>query len=424
MKKAFDANVSRAKPRVRLGALMTEASLSAAAVESLAQQVAHEAPVIPSVMEPADSMDLSSALKARAQARANRSSAAEMLQEALSTVPAPRPTPAVEEPRAAWDAHEENPRAFAAAAAAAPVAQSRPWDAHAEKPRAAELPVAQSRAVVAPQAAVEAPVARSAVHAPVVEAPRAFVESQPVVEAPRAHAEPPPAVTEVQTAPPPHLEQDTTERRERLRERLKAVRENPRPEPLPDTVAEAGVLAVERISALQTELAKARAMNLALAQDLEAARRQAERATEEARLRMDEAKRLSSEMEGRVTLLSELERELESLEGERNESLLALQEARQVLELREREKQELVETVAKKDQEISDSLAEEERLAAELETAQEAMTSLRRGADALKGERDTLARQVSELTRERAELLEARKALEAVHRALSSAAMR
>ena len=139
---------------------------------------------------------------------------------------------------------------------------------------------------------------------------------------------------------------------------------------------------------------------------------------------MDEAKRLSSEMEGRVTLLSELERELESLEGERNESLLALQESRQVLELRERENHGLVETVAKKDQEISDSLAEEERLAAELEVAQETMGALRRGSDALKGERDTLARQVSELTRERAELLEARKALEAVHRALSSASLR
>jgi hypothetical protein len=381
MKKAFDANVSRAKPRVRLGALMTaENNLSTETVESLAQQVAHEAPpVIPSV----DSMDLGSALRMRAQARANRTSAAEALQEAISA-------PARDEVQAratTWAApvHE------VVAAAPAPVVE--------------QVVVEAPRAFVAPEPTPQ---------------PRAYVEAPQ----PRAHAEAPAEVTEVQTAPPPHFEADPAERRERLRERLKAVRENPRPEPLPDTVAEAGVLAVERISALQTELSKARAMNLALAQDLEAARRQAERATEEARLRMDEAKRLSSEMEGRVTLLSELERELESLEGERNESLLALQESRQVLELREREKQDLLETVARKDQEISDSLAEEERLAAELEGAQETMGSLRRSSDALKGERDTLARQVSELTRERAELLEARKALEAVHRALSSAAIR
>lgn len=370
MKKAFDANVSRARPRVRLGALMTapvEDSVSEAAVEALAQQVAAEPPpVIPS-KEPQAS--LSDALKARAFARANRGTAAEVLKDALTDVPQafapPRPTPRVH---------------------------------------------------------VDAPVIDSAAR----RQPEPMPMPPPVQARVAAHAEPTPEVTEVQTAPAPDADpdRDAGERRERLRERLKAVRENPRPEPLPDTVAEAGVLAVERISALQSELAKARAMNLALTQDLEAARRQAERATEEARMRMDEARRLSTEMEGRVALLSELERELEALEGERNESLLALQESRQVLEARERERAELVELVTKKDQEISDSLAEEERLAGELEAAQESMASLRRSGDALKSERDTLARQVSELTKERAELLEARKALEAVHRALSHAAMR
>ena len=50
MKKAFDANVSRAKPRVRLGSLMTESAVTAATVESIAQQVAQEeAPVIESM---------------------------------------------------------------------------------------------------------------------------------------------------------------------------------------------------------------------------------------------------------------------------------------------------------------------------------------------------------------------------------------
>lgn len=352
MKKAFDANVSRAKPRMRLGALLTAESAAepemAAMVNALAEQVAQEG--APSSEAPAaDATDLGVALKARAHARASRPTAAEAFQEAIAGVDTPH------------------------------------------------------REVVA---AVERVL-------------------------PQAHAEPPPAVIEVQTAPAPSATPlpeggegpGAVERRERLRERLKAVRENPRPEPLPDTVAEAGVLAVERIAALQTELAKSRAMNLALAQDLEAARRQAERATEEARLRMDEAKRLASEMEGRVKLLSELERELESLEGERNDSLLALQDARSGFVALEREKQELLQSLAQKEQEISDSLAEEERLATELEEAQDSMAALRRSADALKGERDTLARQVSELTRERVELLEARKALEAVHRALSSATM-
>ena len=151
-----------------------------------------------------------------------------------------------------------------------------------------------------------------------------------------------------------------SERRERLKERLKAVRENPRPEPLPETVAEAGVLAVERISALQTELVKVRTLNLALTQDLEATRRQAERATEEARLRMDEARRLSSEMEGRAKLLNDLERELGALEGERNERCSRFRNPRQQLDAREHEEDELKAEIGKHQQALVESLSEEE----------------------------------------------------------------
>lgn len=381
MKKAFDANVSRARPRLRLGTMMGSdaAQVTAETVESLAQAVAQE-PVIPSREPP---VDLSQALKARQTARAGRPSAAEALTSALQTS-AQHEAPVGEVVTVAR--HEVE--------APTPVVQT-------------EAPVATRREVVQ---AVEAPAevqteARVATRREVVQA---------AVEAPAE-------VREVQTAPLEAPGPDSAERRERLRERLKAVRENPRPEPLPETVAEAGVLAVERIATLQSELAKTRAMNLALSQDLEAARRQAERATEEARLRMDEARRLSAEMEGRVQLLADLERELAALEGERNEALLALQESRAAIESAEREKHELREAVQTKDQELEASLQEEERLAAELESAHEAMAGLRRSADVLKTERDTLARQVADLTKERAELLEARKALEAVHRALARA---
>ncbi|MBM4781162.1 MAG: extensin-like protein [Archangiaceae bacterium] len=373
MKKAFDANVSRARPKLRLGAMLgtTEApSISQETVESLAQAVAQE-PVIPSREEP---VDLSQALKAKLTARAFKPTAAEVLSSALQTE------------------------------APAPVAHVAVVEQQVEAPQAA---VTHAKAAVE---TVQAPEVVMAQPKPVV-----------VTHTVKAAVEAPAEVREVQTAPLEAPMPDATDRREKLRERLKAVRENPRPEPLPETVAEAGVLAVERIAALQSELAKTRAMNLALSQDLEAARRQAERATEEARLRMDEARRLSAEMEGRVTLLADLEKELASLEGERNEALLALQESRQAIEAGELEKHELRESLTAKDQELEASLQEEERLASELEEAHEAMGGLRRSADALKSERDTLARQVSDLTKERAELLEARKALEAVHRALAKA---
>ena len=236
-----------------------------------------------------------------------------------------------------------------------------------------------------------------------------------------------PAETSKAKAPPDRQvasAMDPQARRERLKARLKAARENPRQEPLPPTVAEAGVLAVERISSLQTELGQLKALNLSLTQDLEGARRQAEKATEEARLRMEEAQRLASEMDARVALLSEMERELAALEAERDETLLSLQGSRQTVETNAREREGLRAEIGKREQQLAESLAEEERMADELEQARDDATGLRRSVDALTLERDTLARQVSELTAERAELLEARKALESVHRALSQAAVR
>ncbi|MBX7113120.1 MAG: extensin-like protein [Myxococcaceae bacterium] len=359
MKKAFDANVSRSRPRMRLGAVFTEAGPAldvvetAVAHQTLAEEVV--APVVPSL---ADTVKTKSE-----KAKEPRGPVQETIARVL-------------------EAPDE------------PVAFTPPVE-------------------VAPEpVAVPAPVARVAV------APKV-----------KAFKEPPGQVVEVQTAPVPmpeplDVEAEAQERRARLKERLSAVRENPRPEPLPETVAEAGVLAVERISALQTEVLKYRTVNLALSQDLEAARRQAERATEEARLRMDEARRLSAEMDGRAKLLAELEKELASLEAERNEALLSLQEARQGLDAMERDKDVLKGEIQKREDALNESLSEEERLAGELESAHENASALRKTADALRGERDTLARQVSDLTKERIELLEARKALEAVHRALSTAAAR
>lgn len=319
MKKAFDQNISRARPRVRLGAV------SPAPVNEPEPKAEPPAPV-----RPAEAKAFEPSLTAEVKARVDRALA-------------PKPT-----------------------------------------------------AVEAVQLALKAS----------VEAPRPVVEVQ----------NPPVEVPEVELpGGDPEL------RRERLKERLRAVRENPRPEPLPPTVAEAGVVAVERISSLQAELSEFKALNLALTQDLEGARRQSEKATEEARLRMEESRRLSADMEARAKLLSDLERELASLEGERDEALLALQESRQTVDAGVRERELLKDEIVKREKSLADSLSEEERLCGELEVAHKDQGLLRRTVEVLTTERDTLARQVAELTAERAELLEARKALESVHRALSQA---
>jgi hypothetical protein len=346
MKKAFDANVSKARPRLRLGGLLSDgvsvetdpgAQAAQSAVEAIAEQIAREE-MTPG---PAPVEDLGAVLRARATARFSRPTAAEALEQALvdQALVAPQPAAVVHE--------------VVAHAAPPHVASPQPSVVHEVVAHAAPPHVAL------PQPSVRASVVHEVVN----------------------HASAPPSVIEVQTpAPPmPHApEFDPAERRERLKDRLRAVRENPRPEPLPETVAEAGVLAVERIAALQSELSKTRAMNLALSQDLEAARRQAERATEEARLRMDEARRCRPRWRAASRCSPTSRRSSRSLEGERNEALLALQESRQAIEAGELEKHELRESLTAKDQELEASLQEEERLASELEEAHEAMGGLRR----------------------------------------------
>jgi hypothetical protein len=404
MKKAFEQNVSRAKPRLRLGAL-TGLIDPAAEPAPPEPDVSAEAPEAPTAEAP----DLSAEVRARIErARAPRPTAAEAMDAALRS---PEPTYAPEAAPAApvtYASPAPAPEALLehAAPAAAPVTFAAPPAAlHLDGLASGSPPEAH-------------PMTQASAHASLPHVTAAVAEPVARVEAPPPHVE-------VQTPAPPRDEaQDSADRRERLKARLKAVRENPRPEPLPATVAEAGQRAVERITHLQSELVKVKALNLSLTQDLEVSRRQAEKATEEARLRMDEARRLSSEMEGRVKLLADLERELSALEGERDEALLSLQETRQALQAAAREREALEDEVARGKQALVDSLAEEERLAGELESAKDESTSLRRTVEALQGERDVLAQQVASLTAERAELLEARKALESVHRALSQATVR
>ncbi len=440
MKKAFEQNVSRAKPRLRLGALtgLVDPVEPTPPAEPEPEEASASAPEAT-----AEAPDLSSEVRARIErARAPRPSAAQAMDVALRAhEPAPEVSayaapledeapvdePSTEEPQAyAEEPSTQEPEAYADAPVtfgspppdvealldaeppAEPVTFAAPPQAqHFDGPMAAVSPPPEAH----PMTQASAPVSMPHVTATVAE--------------PVARVEAPPAHVEVQRpAPPREDSQDAASRRERLKARLKAVRENPRPEPLPATVAEAGQRAVERITTLQAELVKVKALNLSLTQDLEVSRRQAEKATEEARLRMDEARRLSAEMEGRVKLLADLERELAALEGERDEALLSLQETRQALQAAAKEHEALEEEVARGKQSLVDSLAEEERLAGELEFAKDESTSLRRAVEALQGERDVLAQQVASLTAERAELLEARKALESVHRALSQATVR
>jgi hypothetical protein len=447
MKKAFDQNVSRAKPRLKLGAPSVDPVASEArgpddewvyevAAQVAGQPSAAEAPTAREVLAAAALASAQAEAEAEAEEAAKRSRMEEAFREAAGIAePVAMPEPvAVQEEEfvtvaVGTKARGATPNGIASGGTtvvSGPAASARRADVD---PRSAgrtstSLPPPASRPSSPPPAA---PVSRAS-SAPLPARPVSPPASAPVAADRRPAATVltetvAPAPVARRAAPPPVAE-DNAARRERLRERLRGVRENPRPEPLPTSVAAAGVLAVERIAQLQVELTQVKQHNAALQHDLDVARRAAERATEEARGRVEEARRLVAQMEERATLLGELERELQSVEGERDESLMAVQDARTDAAAEREQRERLTADLARKDVELADSLSEEERLAGELERFRDDSVQLKKSLDVLSAERDTLARQVADLTAERAELLEARKALESVHRALTEAARR
>ncbi|HTS81950.1 MAG TPA: extensin-like protein [Myxococcaceae bacterium] len=409
MKKAFDQNVSRSKPKLKLGARSQDPAVPDAArgadeawVYEVAAQVAGQQGVAdveaPTAREVLDAAAADPAARSRVEATLREAAAvAEPVQEQVTVAVGAHVRGA---------AHGSLPPG---AAAVSGPARPGPGSSTVQT-RGAMPPPGGRRAEGVPSR----PVATAPAGVPERRAPGAPVRTETL-------ATPPPPSRAAAAA---SSADDHAARRERLRERLRTVREHPRPEPLPTSVAAAGVLAVERIAQLQTELTAMKQHNAALQHDLDVTRRAAERATEEARGRVEEARRLVAQMEERAGLLSELERELQSVEGERDEALLAVQDARTQGAAEREERERLAGILATKDAELADSLSEEERLAGELERFRDESVQLRRSVEALTVERDTLARQVADLTAERAELLEARKALESVHRALTDAARR
>lgn len=219
--------------------------------------------------------------------------------------------------------------------------------------------------------------------------------------------------------------EDSKSRRARLKERIKAAT-NPVAvsQPTPQSATEARTSALSLIAALRHELEEVKALNAALSKDLEQTRNELTRAAEEARSRTEEANRMAGEVEERSRLLEELGLELTSLESERNDVLVELRGAQSDLAALKTAYAGLEEKVASREAELAETLSEEERLAADLEFQVEAQRRTEKALRAIEQERDTLARQVEDLTRERADLIESQRALDEIHRALADARSR
>ncbi len=224
---------------------------------------------------------------------------------------------------------------------------------------------------------------------------------------------------------PPADALDPRERRERLKERLKAATARAIPaQPTPNSPGEARTSALSLISELRAQLEETTTLNQALSQDLATTRAELGRATEEARSRTEEANRMAAEVETRARLVEELGQELSSLEAERDDALTMLRAARAQGEIMASCASELEHKLVEARNELAETLSEEERIAGELELRNEELRSATRALGALTEERDGLAREVAELSRERASLLESQSALDEIHRALAEARSR
>ena len=352
MRKAFDANVSRAKPRLRLGALT-----SAGVIDPAQEVLGH----------PAQQAAL--AMVEHATAKAND--------------------------------HEQHHHHQVAVQEAASFAAPPATAASVQEKIAAHL----AQATLSPQASA---------------APPQEVVTETVI-APK-----PTRVSEARVQEPPApVALDSRERREKLRERLKAATARVEPsQPTPQSPAEARTSALSLIAQLRTQLEDSQRMTAALSKDLEQTRAELARAAEEARARTGEAARMAEEVAQRAKLIEELGREMASLESERDDTLVQLQGTRAQLEQQGVSQKDLEGKLAAREAELAETLTEEERLAAELENRNAELRAAQQAIAGLSEEREKLARQVSELTRERADLLDSQKALDEIHRALAEARVR
>src|SRR5262249_52080785 len=78
---------------------------------------------------------------------------------------------------------------------------------------------------------------------------------------------------------------------------------------------------------------------------------------------------------------AELERELQSVEGERDEALLVVQDARTEAGAEREQRERLAAELVRKDAELADSLSEEERLAGELERFRDDSVQLKKSVE-------------------------------------------
>lgn len=217
-------------------------------------------------------------------------------------------------------------------------------------------------------------------------------------------------------------------RRKRLENVKRKVSEAVRPEIRIEPVPEDPALAVESVlglvNDLEEQLSLSREVENALRNELEEAKADLTRTVNDERTASGRLAQAEAQLDEKRRILEEMLFEMGALEEERDQAVRMVQ----MLTLKDKERQREFDDVRQRCTEmqraLDESKFEEERLTEELDESSAENSRLHTLLAEITRERDALSRNVELLTLERDELSEAKKALEKVHHALSQARAR
>lgn len=234
--------------------------------------------------------------------------------------------------------------------------------------------------------------------------------------------------TTISTGVPVESIEDSGSRRKRLEEVKRKVAEAVRPEVSIEPVPEDPALAVESVlglvNELEAQLSNSRDLEKALRDELAETKAELTRTINEGRTASGKLGQAEMQLVEKRKVLEEMLFEMSALEEERDQAVRMVQILTAKDQGRQQELDELGNRYSEIQRALEESKTEEERLTAELDDCITENTRLNTLLAEITRERDTLARNVEKLIRERDELSEAKKALEKVHHALSQARAR
>jgi hypothetical protein len=221
---------------------------------------------------------------------------------------------------------------------------------------------------------------------------------------------------------------DSDIRRKRLdnvkRKVADAVRPEIKIEPVPEDPAMAVESVLGLVSDLETQLSRSRELEKALRTELAEAKAELSRTVNDGRTASGRLIQAEAQLDEKRKVLEEMLFEMSALENERDQAVRMVQ----VLTVKDKERDNEIDDLRNRFAELQrnfdESKLEEERLTDELDESIAENTRLHTLLTEITRERDNLARNAAQLTKERDELTEAKKALEKVHQALSQARAR